>query len=715
MIVCLLISTAAIRRRWPLIAGGLLVVALACAAVWYGRPPRPNIVLVTFDTTRADRLGAYGYASGATAGFDEFAQQGVIFENAYAPAPITLPSHATMLTGLYPPEHGLRVNGSGRLGNEIPILSEILKREGYETGAFIAAVVLDSMYGLDRGFDVYDDDVPRSAAHHGERRRDGKQVVDAALAWLKQRTTAPFFCWIHLYDAHAPYDPRSGVYGQKFAEHPYDAGVAWEVEQFARVTAWLKERQLADDTVVIVAGDHGEGLGEHQEFEHGMLVYNTTLEVPLAFVGPAHCRPGTRVSTAVSLVDLMPTVLDILRIPAPASISGRSLLPALGGEQIAARDCYAEAETPYSLNRWAPLRAVISSDWKYIRTTRPELYDLAHDPEELTNLADSDAETSRRLSALLQDLEASFVIAAPSRANLSEDDLANLRALGYVSGGDAAAGGSTAQDLAGLPDVKDFLPQVAQFEAARHLALEGRLDEAIALSQAIVQVTRDFPAAEMLLGDCLAKVRRFDDAAATYRSLLERHPDFERVQISLGRVLVEQGQYEQAADEFRGAIRKSPESAVPHLELAGALTRLERFKEAIEEYRTALRLAPESAGAHVALGQLLAALGRPVDAAMSLEQALRYEPDNVAAHEQLLIVLSQTGEFSRAIRHGEKAVALNPQAFETRFNLGILLVSQGRFADGIAQLRAAQELRPDDPRPGQQIQQAEAALQRGGR
>ena len=453
-------------NRWfvGLIGLGVLVLLsiIFIPHEWSGG--RPNVILVTFDTTRADHLGAYGYQNGLTDDFDEFARQGVVFERAYAPAPITLPSHATMLTGLYPPEHGLRANGAGRLADNIPLLSEILRKRGYETAAFVAAFVLDSKFGLDRGFDVYDDDLSNTPvpAAFNERRRDGFEVVDAAISWLRQRRSRPFFCWIHLYDAHEQYDARPAKFGKKFLDSPYDAGIAAEVQAFGRLSTFLKSQRLDQRTLIVVAGDHGEGLGQHSESEHGMLVYNSTLQVPLVFAGP-QCQPGSRVATAVSLVDLTPTVLDLMRIPAPAHLSGRSLRSALNGEKISSRDCYAEAVSAFDLNRLCPLYALISDRFKYIQTTKPELYDLDNDPGEETNLADSvnapppavDQEpllhapedpgrVSKRQGPqeLVNDsqdslaaIQETFVPATAQNLKLSDKDRRRLAALGYVSSG----------------------------------------------------------------------------------------------------------------------------------------------------------------------------------------------------------------------------------------------------------------------------------------
>ncbi len=708
------------RGQWFTVCG-LIALVVTGVFYWQRRAPRPNIILVTFDTTRADRLGAYGYEHGLTDAFDDFAKEGVVFEQAYAPGPITLPSHATMLTGLYPPEHGLRINGSGKLPRGIPFLPEILKEHGYDTAAFIAAPVLDSQYGLDRGFDVYDDEFSDSAESHGEPRRDGKVIVDSAIQWLEERTDKPFFCWIHLYDAHGPYDPRVDAYQQRFASNPYDAGVAWEVQQFGRITGYLKDHALQSRTMVVVAGDHGEGLNDHQEDEHGMLVYNTTLHVPFVFVGPEQlCHPGTRISPAVSLVDLMPTLLDVLRIPAPEHVSGRTLLAAMQGQPLEARDSYAEAETPFVLNGWSPLQTVISGRWKYIQTTRPELYDLENDPGELTDLAGTASEECQRLQGCLEALQASFKVSRADDVDLSEKDLENLRSLGYVGGGKHEAE-SDSRPRNALPDVKDFLPYLARYEKAKHLVLEStstqsatQMDEAIGLLQEVVQATSEFPTATALLGDCLAQTGQRNEAEQTYRALLSQHPDFFKVRFNLGKLLNETGRFQEASAELRQYLQENPNSSTAHFELAQALTQLSEFEEAIRAYREAVRIAPEFSTASLHMGLLLLQLNRPREAQLSFETAVRNSPRSIDLRAHLVMVLAQTGQNNKAIQQGIELVALAPNSFDARFNLGLLLIAQRQFADGLAQLLEARKLRPDDPRLLPQIQRAEAGLKLSG-
>ena len=692
------------------------IALIAAGAIWRSwSVPRLNVILVTFDTTRADRLGIYGYQQGVETGFDEFAKRGVVFERAYAPAPITLPSHATMLTGLYPPEHGLRLNGEGRLADTVPLLPQILRQQGYDTGAFIAAVVLDSMFGLARGFDTYDDDLSKAtrAKFSDDRRRDGQAIMNSALAWLKRRKARPFFCWIHLYDAHGPYDMRSEFFGKKFEQNPYDAGVATELQAFDRLLAFLKEHKLDQNTMVVVAADHGEGLDEHLENEHAMLVYNTTLHVPLVFVGPRDCQPGLRVANPVSLTDLMPTVLDLLGIPAPRHVSGRSLRAALKGAPMSSTVCYAEAITPFELNHWCPLETVISGRWKYIQTTRPELYDLQADPGELLNLAESNVDECQQMRNVLEAMQESFSRSEAQKVKLSDQDRENLMALGYVAGGRQTSDAIRSTTEA-LPDIKDMLPYLAMYEKARLLTLQGNFEDAIGLVQEIVHARDDYATAFVLLGECLLEVKRPDEAVDAFQSALKLRPDFTKVRLSLARCLAAHGHFDEAVAELMEVIKQDPDTALNHYLLARALVELQRFDDAIVQFRQAIQISPDYLAAHLHLGQLFVKIDRPADAVPCFDHALRLDPTNGVAFTNLLKVLLQLGETESALKSAQRFAEGNPASFEARFNLGFLLTARKRYAEGISELREAQKLRPDDPRPLQQIQQAEAALKRAG-
>jgi arylsulfatase A-like enzyme/Tfp pilus assembly protein PilF len=690
----------------------MAIIGLFAAVLWQLREPPLNVILITLDTTRADRLGIYGYQNGETSSFDRYAAQGVIFEHAYAPAPITLPSHATILTGLYPPEHGLRVNGQGRLPSEIPLLSELLKNKGYQTAAFVSSSVLDATFGLNRGFDLYDDYASQKNRKQLQRRhRNGRNVVDAALSWLNNQASQRFFCWIHLYDAHAPYTAREEIFGDRFKQTPYDAGIAYELQQVDRVTTFLKEHHLDQKTLVVITADHGEGLGDHRESEHGMLAYNSTLHVPLVFVGTKRCQPARRVSTAVSVADITPTILDVLNLRAPNHVSGRSLKDALGGHEIPAKYSYAEAESPFLLNHLCPLRVIVSDRWKYIHTTRPELYDLLDDPSEQANLWNSAVEQQTELENILELIQQSFVSVKPQKLQLSTRQLSDLNALGYT-GINRTSTDAEIEKSAILKDVKDVLPALEKYEQAKRLILEGNTDAVIALTREIERMVGpgEFLEAGFMLGDCLALTDHADEAIEVFLTLLEKHPDVQNTRLRLAAALAKQGKFEESAEEYRKILKLDPESALAHHELAKKLVKLQQFNDAIAEFREAIRLAPTVAQSYLELGNLYLKLKQPREAATCYEKTLENEPDNAVAQASLLSVLVHLGESAKASEYARKAIELDPMSFEAHFNLGLLLISQNRTQEGIAEFRAAQLLRPDDPRPVKLIQQAEAAM-----
>lgn len=703
------------RRIRVLVTLFSVVLVTAAAIYFFGQPRRLNVILVTFDTTRADHLGIYGYQSGQTSSFDDFARAGVVFDRAYAPAPITLPSHATMLTGLYPPEHGLRVNGSGRLGDEIPVLPQILKQYGYDTGAFVAAFVLDSMFGLDRGFDTYDDDLSKGArsTKADELRRNGEEIVNSAISWITQRNARPFFCWVHLYDAHGPYDPRPELFESQFNQNPYDAGVAFEVQQFGRLLQFLKQQNLEKNTLVVVAGDHGEGLDDHMEIEHGMLVYNSTLHVPLAFAGPKIQRSGFHVAEPVSLVDLTPTVLDLLGIPSPKHVSGRSLLEALKGNAITANVCYAEAEAPFYVNRWCPLKTVISDRWKYIETTRPELYDLQNDPGELTNLIDTAEEERQELQAVLELIREKFDQHTAQDVKLSQHQQASLETLGYLSNGKFNSDAERV-DTRSLVDVKDMLPYLAKYEMARLAGLHGNLDDTIKQLRELVRERDDYVGAFILLGDCLSREGRLDEAVEPYRSAVRLVPDVIGIRMRLAQCFVAQGHYEDAEAQYRQIVAQDPEAAQSHFQLGEVLYALQQFDDAITQFRETLRIAPGFVSANLRLGEILMRFERYLDAADCFHNALEFEPNNSTLLVARPTALMRAGETTKAYQHAKHAVEVDPASVEHRLLLGRILIVLNRPKDALTEFREGQRIRSDDPRLAEGIQQAEAALENRG-
>lgn len=570
----------------------VLLGVTAGGVVWYARSPRPlNVLLITLDTTRADHLGCYGYSLAKTPVLDRLAQQGVLFERAYAPVPLTLPSHASMLTGLYPPEHGLHNNGQAALPQGLPTLATQLQAAGYETGAFVAAFVLDHKFGLQRGFNTYNDDLSLAdAGLHGHHQyRDGSHVIDAALRWLRPRTDKPFFCWVHLFDPHFPYLMHQDLFGEHFKDRPYDAELAYVDLQIERLITYLKQSGAMDQTLIVIVGDHGEGLGEHGELSHSMTVYDATLRVPLLIVSPHGSRPGHRVAEPVSLVDLTPTVLDQLGLRPLPQVSGQSLQAALRREPVIVRPCYAETDEPYHVGHWSPLRALITSQWKYIRSPQAELYDLIADPRELKNLATDSHDQLVKLEEQLTSWEERMNQHLAGNVALTEQERRSLSSLGYASTHQTIRQGNQP-----LRDVKQMLPQYHKLNAAAAMMDAGHYDTAEPLLREVLSADDEYFTAYGELGRCLLKQNRIAEAVQSLKRAMELEPGAEGVQTMLGAALLMQEDYPAAIEALQLAIRLNPDVYQNHFNLGMALEKAGRPDEAIKHYQDCLDRAPNS-------------------------------------------------------------------------------------------------------------------------
>ena len=428
-----------------------LAVPVACALA--PRAPRPqNLVIVTLDTTRADRLPMYGYASVATPALDRLAREGVVFDEAMTVAPLTLTAHSSLFTGLYPPRHRVRDNTDAALDPAHTTMAEVWRANGFRTAAFVGSTVLASDRGLAQGFDVYDDG--SAPGRPAPRRRPGNEVVDRALAWLDAGATSPFFLWVHLYDVHGP-QKLPDEYRRVYGGDPYVGGIAFADAQIARLVRALERTHVLDKTAVVVAGDHGESLGDHGELEHGLFVYESVLHVPLVIRSPG-VAPG-RISTLTSLVDVLPTALDLFHFGS-MPIDGRSLLPALRGRPMPERPAY--AESMYALHfGWSPMRVLRDGRFKLIDAPRPELFDLETDPFEEHDLAGSRPATVIAMQTGLRAFDDAGLSDAIGAATSPPSEVRErLAALGYASGVRRIAPGAAR-------DPKDYI-QI--YNASRH-------------------------------------------------------------------------------------------------------------------------------------------------------------------------------------------------------------------------------------------------------
>jgi arylsulfatase A-like enzyme len=400
--------------------------------------PALNLLVITLDTVRADHIGAYGYRLAQTPHLDRLAREGVMFEQAVTAVPLTLPSHCSLFTGRFPVHHGVHDNSGPPLAPLQPTLASILRASGYRTGAFVASDIVNGTRGLSRGFEIYFGDFPvRPGAipGPGDLRRPANEVVNGALRWLDGPNPRPFFAWIHFYDAHAPYEPPEPFRSQH-PGRPYDGAIAFADSQVGRLVAFLGARELLDRTIIVVMGDHGEGLGEHGEWTHALFAYDSVLRVPLVIRVPHARSSGRRVAAVVRSVDVMPTVLDLLGIPAPAAIDGVSLVRMMSGSTAGSGlDAFAENMYPRLHLRRAEIRVVRSGRFKLIEGSRPELYDIELDPHELHDLHGSRPALEERLEHRLRELVPAIPVAvpAPTPGPPDPDSRARLAALGYIS------------------------------------------------------------------------------------------------------------------------------------------------------------------------------------------------------------------------------------------------------------------------------------------
>ncbi|MGH9315456.1 MAG: sulfatase family protein [Vicinamibacterales bacterium] len=458
------------HRRLTLPAWILSVMLGSCASP--EQPPSPlGILIVTLDTTRADYLSAYGAGPVWTPNLDRLAADGVVFEQAMSVAPLTLPAHCSLFTGLLPPRHGVRDNAGASLAADHQTLAEVLQRRGFETAAFVGSVVLSAGRGLEAGFDVYDDGITKGRPATGRGlQRPADHVVDQAIAWLEGRRDAPFFLWVHLYDPHAPYDPPE-PFRTAYGDDPYAGEIAFADAQLGRLLDVLDRRRLLDRTAVIVAGDHGESLNEHGERGHGIFLYQNVIRVPL--IVRVAGVPARRVPEVTRLVDVMPTVLELAGAP-PAASDGVSLVAAMTGA-AGSLDLEAYSESLYPTRfGWSPLRSLRDGRFKLIEAPRPELYDLEIDPAERHNLYAERSAIAALMSRRLSALTRQYVSRHDARDSVgpAPETIERLAALGYVGAP------RTPLNEVGrpLPDPKDHIGEYNHLVRRRH-GRPGRDDE----------------------------------------------------------------------------------------------------------------------------------------------------------------------------------------------------------------------------------------------
>ncbi len=637
-----------------------------------------NVLLITVDTLRADRVSCYSTEYLQTPNMDSFADNGVIFTRAFTHNPTTLPSHTNMLLGLSPLYHGVRENTNFVVQEEYLTLAEYLKSLGYATGAFIGGYPLHSRFGLAQGFDVYDENyeaVQYIKLSAGERRAEA--VIDPALDWVKKQKT-PWFLWIHCFDPHDPYEPPE-PFRTQHTDSLYDGEVAYVDFQLGKVFAYIKEYNLFDRTVTVFTGDHGESLGQHGEKTHGYLAYNSTIWIPLILSAPG--IEAGRIDQYVCHMDIFPTLCELLGVKKPPSLQGRSLLAGLQGKTLPQRPIYFESMYPYYSRGWAPVKGYIQGKEKFIESPIPEVYDLAKDFNEQNNLAPNQKlEKHRiRLEEICDTL--SHPESGSARQPIDRESLARLQSLGYVSSPQVSHKDTFGPD----DDVKSFLPFHNQAEQSWELFLEGRSFEAFELVKRVITERKDIDIAYSNLAKMYKEQGKIDEALAVLEMGLQNLPLNYGVIITYISYLNIAGRDEDILDNLKD-VRLPQMDHDPEIwnYIGLAYSNLGDFEKALTALEQALAIDDRFAFSYRNLGNILLTQFQKTRNHESLEKsiqnyqkAVELEPDYGAAYNSLGVALKETGRIDEAILNWEKAFELRPDVGYPLLNLGLSFLEKG--------------------------------------
>ena len=690
--------------------------------------PSPPIVLISIDTLRSDRLPAYGYEGVETPAIDRLAADGILFERAWTHVNVTLPSHASVFTGLLPPDHGVRDNAGYRLREEIPTLAAEMSRAGYATGGFVSSWVLRASTGIARGFEVYDDDVGFETGRQlGQLQRPGMETLAAASEWLGGVAGEPFLLFLHLYEPHAPYAPPP-PFADRYRENPYDGEVAAADAVVGGLIRRLEELGVYDEALVILFADHGEGLMDHGEMDHLILIYREVLQVPLIVKLPGGERGGDRIAVGAQLSDVAPTVYALAGLPAPEGIAGANLLALETAAAVhSPRRIVSESVYPRIHFGWSDLASVVEGDLHFIESPDPELFNLADDPGERNNVIQEERSAARRLRAALQEIDRS--LAAPA-----EDDpevRRRLESLGYLSGG-ARAG------TASLADPKSRIGVVADLGRAARLMDSGELQEAEEALRAVVASEPQLVLAWQQLGDVLERRGRPREALQAYRKAFEESEGgAASAGLKVAELLLLQGQVEEAREHALAVVERAPmandvlaqaamlegdlDAAGEHLARAVAerdgdrvrplitktawLNRQRRFEEALAQSEEVLAEFGERRDrkilGHLYLyrGAALAALGREAEAESAYREAISLRPDLLGAYSGLAFLQALMGRGAEVGRTLQEMVTVNPHAEAYAEAVRALRAmndprsADGALAEGLRRWPDAEELR----------------------
>jgi arylsulfatase A-like enzyme/Tfp pilus assembly protein PilF len=702
------------KSRFTVIGVVILAIVVAVAAIFIlrnkshssiasGQFKDFNVVLITIDTLRADHLPAYGYTKVKTPNLDRIAADGFKFAHAYAHVPLTFPSHACILTGRLPISHGVRDNGGYHLQDSELTLAEILKSNGYSTAGFVSAFILDSAFNIQQGFDFYYDHFDSAEFQDVDPRsiqRKAEDTVVEAEHWLDQNARKKFFAWIHFYDPHDPYDPPE-PYRSEYASVPYDGEIAYTDAAVGKILSKLEATGQLNRTIVIVTGDHGESLGEHNESTHGMFIYNATMHVPLFIQLPG--EKGKTIDQVVRHIDLEPTILDLVGIQIPATVNGASLISILDGKEKKERFAYGESLYSHLHYGWAALQGVTSLKYKYIQAPKPEFYNLEKDFSETQNLASQNGSLAGVLKSELQDMISKYASKDLQGPGKIDPDVAEkLRSLGYVSA--PATVTKATEEI----DPKDKIHVAVAIQNAAGATMINDYPLAIKLIEPVLKEQDRISEAYYVAGVAYAGVGDYDHAIDALLKVLQLVPDHVMAQYNLGAAYLMKNNLKDAQYWLNKVVEASPTLLTAQIKLGQAYQAqkepqkaIPHFQKAIMSYEEALKKTTSSknkAGLFASIAEVQFSFGDLQNAAKNLQQAIQLDPQKPTLHYNLAQVYELQNDKGSAIREYQEETRINPRDFRAFTNMGILYYEAKNLDDSARCFQKAIELKPDDPR-----------------
>ncbi|MFQ6108434.1 MAG: sulfatase-like hydrolase/transferase [Candidatus Aminicenantales bacterium] len=655
---------------------------------------RLNLLLISVDTLRADYLSCNQAEEVKTPNIDSLVENGVLFQRAFAHNPLTLPSHVNILTGMTPLFHGVHENIGFRLADDILTMAEYLKKQGYETAAFVGAFPLDSRFGLTQGFDVYDD-------FYGDKKSPGafffverkaEEVISRTLDWLKNHPQKKWFVFVHLFDPHQPYIPPS-PYSERYADNLYAGEVAYVDECMGKLFRYLRESGLMAETLVVFTSDHGEALGEHGERTHGYFAYNSTLHVPLLLHSRRFFKQEKTVDHKVSHVDIFPTICDLFGLKPPPFLQGQSVLPLIEGGKFREKPIYFESLSAYYNRNWAPLRGMIQGEEKFIDLPLPELYDLRTDFKEEKNLAaQKDINGYKRSLDLLMDTLSRGRPVAKRRRETKET-LEAMKSLGYLGGRTTPKKVFSKED-----DLKTLLPYHLRLMDASSSYSQNNAEEAARILEELIKEKKDFVAAYEYLANVYHETGRMARAIEVLKRGLQYSPSHAQLRGKLGIFLSEVGRVKEAIEELKGALSLNEEDAELWNFLGVAYWRNNQWENAEECYRRALALDTDYASAFNNLGSLFLSRKDPDKALSYFDQAIGFDPSLASAYNGKAVALGMKGRLEEAVVNWKKAVEYEPDHRMALYNLGLALLRMNQREEALPYLEKYLEVAPtDDP------------------